>query len=82
MLPDGCRIEVADDGPGIPPQALPHLTEPFYRADKARSRAQGGFGLGLALCREIAALHAGQIRLENGPQGGARAVAELRGGRT
>ncbi|MDE7245710.1 MAG: HAMP domain-containing histidine kinase [Oscillospiraceae bacterium] len=45
MLPDGCRIQVMDDGPGIPTEALAHLTEAFYRVDKARSRKQGGFGL-------------------------------------
>ena len=49
------RLEVADTGCGIPPEALPHLTEPFYRVDKARSRAHGGSGVGLALCADIAA---------------------------
>ena len=81
MLPDGCRIQVLDGGRGIPPQALEHLTEAFYRVDKARSRAQGGFGLGLSLCREIAALHHGDIRFENRPEGGACVTVELRGGR-
>ncbi len=81
MLEDGCRIQVTDTGRGIPPQALEHLTEAFYRVDKARSRKQGGFGLGLALCQEIAALHNGSIRFENRPQGGARVTVELRGGR-
>ena len=49
------RLEVADTGCGIPPEALPHLTEPFYRVDKARARANGGSGVGLALCADIAA---------------------------
>ena len=48
-------MEVADTGCGIPPEALPHLTEPFYRVDKARARANGGSGVGLALCADIAA---------------------------
>ena len=73
-----------DTGRGIPPEALAHLTEAFYRVDKARSRAQGGFGLGLALCREIAALHNGSIRFDNRTDGlrGTCVTVELRGGRT
>ena len=82
MLEDGCRLQVLDSGRGIPPQALEHLTEAFYRVDKARSRKQGGFGLGLALCQEIAALHNGSIRFGNRIQGGACVTVELRGGRT
>lgn len=81
LLEDGCRIRVLDSGRGIPPQALEHLTEAFYRADKARSRKQGGFGLGLALCQEIAFLHNGGIQFANRPEGGACVTVELRGGR-
>lgn len=81
MLQDGCRIQVQDNGRGIPQDALAHLTEAFYRVDKARSREQGGFGLGLSLCQEIAALHHGTIRLENRLEGGVCATVELRGGR-
>ena len=81
MLPDGCRFRVLDSGKGIPEEALAHLTEAFYRVDKARSRKQGGFGLGLALCREIAALHGGSIRFENRTAGGVCVTVELRGGR-
>lgn len=81
LLEDGCRIQVLDTGRGIPPQSLERLTEAFYRVDKARSREQGGFGLGLALCQEIVALHRGTIRFDNRPQGGAQVTVELRGGR-
>ena len=81
MLDDGCRIQVADNGRGIPANALDHLTEAFYRVDKARSREQGGFGLGLALCQEIALLHNGSIVFANQPAGGACVTVELRGGR-
>ncbi len=81
MLPDGCRILVRDNGRGIPPDALEHLTEAFYRVDKARSRAQGGVGLGLALCREIAALHGGRIRFASKAGQGTAVVVELKGGR-
>ena len=81
LLEDGCQIQVSDTGRGIPPEALDHLTDAFYRVDKARSRAQGGFGLGLSLCREIVEIHHGLIRFENREAGGARVTVELRGGR-
>ena len=81
LLPDGCRLTVADRGRGIPEGALKHLTEEFYRVDKARSRSQGGFGLGLTLCREIAEAHRGTLRFANREGGGAVITAELRGGR-
>lgn len=81
MLENGCRICVQDEGRGIPQEALPHLTEAFYRVDKARSREQGGTGLGLALCREIVELHHGTISFENREGTGACVIVELRGGR-
>lgn len=81
MTKDGCLIRVLDSGRGIPPQALEHLAEAFYRVDKARSRKQGGFGLGLALCQEIAALHNGSLQFANRPEGGACVTVELKGGR-
>ena len=81
MLPDGCRITVQDNGQGIPPQALSHLTEAFYRVDKSRSRALGGAGLGLSLCQEIATLHGGAIHFESEPGRGTTVTVDLRGGR-
>ena len=81
MLEDGCRILIQDEGRGIPSEALPHLTEAFYRVDKARSREQGGTGLGLALCQEIVELHHGTIRFSNREDRGACVTVELRGGR-
>ena len=80
MLPEGCRIQVLDEGRGIPPEALPHLTEAFYRVDKARAREQGDAGLGLALCREIVQLHHGSLSFANRPEGGAWVTVVLRGG--
>ena len=80
MLPGGVRIRVLDTGGGIPEEALAHLTEAFYRVDKARSRKQGGFGLGLALCQEIAALHCGSLQFANRTDThGCCVTVELRG---
>ena len=55
------RIRVFDNGRGMPEEAIRHITEAFYRVDKSRSRAQGGAGLGLTLCKEIIDLHDGRI---------------------
>lgn len=82
MTEDGCLIRVLDSGRGIPLQALEHLTEAFYRVDKARSRKQGGFGLGLALCQEIAVFHNGSLKFANRAKGGACVTVELKGGRS
>ncbi|SER84494.1 two-component system, OmpR family, sensor histidine kinase MtrB [Lentzea xinjiangensis] len=63
-------IEVSDSGPGIPPDALPHIFDRFYKADTARSRSEGS-GLGLAIAWENARLHGGTITAANAPSGGA-----------
>ena len=81
MTNDGCVLLVEDDGPGIPEEAKVHLTEAFYRVDKSRSRKQGGAGLGLTLCANIAELHGGALGFENREGGGTRVRVELRGGR-
>ena len=54
-------VTVIDNGRGMPEEAIKHITEAFYRVDKSRSRAQGGVGLGLNLCKEIIELHNGTI---------------------
>jgi two-component system sensor histidine kinase MtrB len=61
---------VADQGPGIPRDALPHIFERFYKADKARGRSEGS-GLGLAIAWENARLHDGELSARNRPEGGA-----------
>ena len=71
------RIEVADRGPGIPQPLRQRIFEPFFRVDDARSRQQGGAGLGLALVRAIAQAHGGTVHVEDGPAGGSRFVMEL-----
>ena len=67
---DALLIEVADQGPGIPQDALPHIFERFYKADKARGRSEGS-GLGLAIAWENARLHDGELSARNRPEGGA-----------
>jgi len=64
-------VQVRDTGPGIPPEALPHIFERFWRGDRARSRVTGGSGLGLAIARQWVELHGGRIWAENAPDGGA-----------
>jgi two-component system, OmpR family, sensor kinase len=59
------RIRVDDTGIGIPAEAAPHIFERFYRADKARSRQDGGFGLGLAIVKWIAESHNGAVELRS-----------------
>ncbi len=59
------RIAVADEGPGIAPEHLPHLGEPFYRPDRSRQRRTGGHGLGLHLCRQIAETHGGRLEIRS-----------------
>ncbi|MDO4262397.1 MAG: ATP-binding protein [Eubacteriales bacterium] len=63
-------VRVADTGIGVRPEDFQRIFDPFFRADKSRSRAMGGAGLGLALVRDIAALHGGSVRVaKSGPEG-------------
>ncbi|NEC47807.1 HAMP domain-containing histidine kinase [Actinospica acidiphila] len=61
------RLDVADDGPGIPPELLPHVFERFARGDSARTRATGSTGLGLAIVRAVAAAHGGSVTVASAP---------------
>lgn len=64
-------VQVRDYGPGIAPEHLPRLTERFYRADVAASRAEGGTGLGLALVKHIVNRHRGRLHIASAPGEGA-----------
>ena len=90
--PDGPPVEVAlavrpgdivlsirDRGPGIAREHLTRVTEPFYRADPARSRSTGGLGLGLYLARRIAEAHRGRIRARSVPGRSATFTVNLPG---
>ncbi len=81
MTDTGCMLSVTDNGRGIPASDLSKITEAFYRVDKSRSRAQGGVGLGLALCDEIAKLHNGTLEIQSVEGKGTRITAYLNGGR-
>lgn len=63
-------IVVTDEGPGVPPEALEHMFEAFYRVDEARDRRSGGAGLGLAIARQIVTMHGGSIQAANRAAGG------------
>jgi two-component system phosphate regulon sensor histidine kinase PhoR len=64
--PDGMiAIAIRDDGEGIPPTAIPRLTERFYRVDVKRSREKGGTGLGLAIVKHIVSRHKGRLAIES-----------------
>lgn len=71
------EIAVTDGGPGVPLEHAAQVFERFYRADKARARAQGGAGLGLAIARDIARAHGGDLRLDNPGEPHARFVVRL-----
>jgi two-component system phosphate regulon sensor histidine kinase PhoR len=58
-------VEVADDGPGIPPEDLPHIFDKMYRVEKEGTRAVKGSGLGLSIVKRIVELHGGQIAVES-----------------
>ncbi|WUQ40523.1 HAMP domain-containing histidine kinase [Streptomyces sp. NBC_00234] len=68
--------QVADNGPGIRPEVLPHIFDRFYKADAARSRSAGS-GLGLAITQENVRLHGGTVRAANRPEGGAVFTVEM-----
>jgi len=89
--PEGSSVEVAvtrnnsgpfhivfqDHGPGIPLHDLPHVFERFYRGDRSRTRATGGFGLGLAIAKALVEAYGGTISAESQPGLGTRMTVQL-----
>ena len=66
---DGVRLSVRDFGAGVPEESLAQLGQPFFRPDSSRSRASGGVGLGLSLCKLIATAHGSSLELRNARPG-------------
>ncbi len=74
---DQALIRVLDSGPGVDESLLKRLFEPFFRADQARERETGGYGLGLAIAARAVRLHGGEISAENRPEGGLAVTISL-----
>lgn len=71
------RLAVEDMGPGIPPADRERVWTPYVRLGRERNAANEGCGIGLAVVRELTELHLGEVRIEDGPSGGARFVVDL-----
>jgi len=74
---DWIDISISDNGVGIESEALIHIWEPFYRADKSRARDTGGYGLGLSLCKTIVEAHGGKIDISSTPGKGTKVMLSL-----
>jgi signal transduction histidine kinase len=70
-------VRVLDEGPGIPPEALEQVFEPFFRLESSRSSDTGGVGLGLSSARDIAQVHGGSLTLRNRSPHGLEAILRL-----
>lgn len=79
VVEDGAALvlRVRDEGPGLPPEELERVFEPFYRVESSRNRDTGGTGLGLAIARDIAQAHGGSLVLRNLPVRGLEAILTL-----
>lgn len=77
FTPDMAVLSVSDEGEGISAEHLAHVREPFYRADSARQRNTGGFGLGLYLCNLIAEAHGGHLHIHSEVGKGTRVSVSL-----
>lgn len=79
LLEDGAALmlRVRDEGPGLAPEELDRVFEPFYRVESSRNRDTGGTGLGLSIARDIAQAHGGTLRLRNRPERGLEAALTL-----
>ncbi len=70
-------VRFRDEGPGIPEDEIARVFDPFYRVDRSRSKTTGGYGLGLAMCRNIMEAHRGTIDIRNNPKNGLTVVLTL-----
>ena len=74
---EAVALRVIDTGPGLPPEEAAHVFERFWRADKARSRAKGGSGLGMAIVAQIVAAHGGHVQFDSSVEGGTTVTVTL-----
>lgn len=74
---DRLEIRILDEGPGLLPDQLEKVFEPFYRVEASRNRDTGGTGLGLAIAKSVVELHGGRIELRNRDEGGLEAIISL-----
>jgi len=74
---DALHIAIRDRGPGIPPELLEQVMEPFMRVEGSRNAQTGGFGLGLSIARTVAQAHHGELKLSNRAEGGLEALLTL-----
>jgi signal transduction histidine kinase len=70
-------VRVLDRGPGVPPEELERIFEPFYRTDKSRDHRQDGQGIGLAITSRMTELHGGKVTARNRAEGGLEIAIEL-----
>src|SRR5271170_6990076 len=79
LIEDGAElvVRVRDAGPGIPPEELERVFEPFYRLESSRNRDTGGTGLGLSIARDVAQAHGGSLVARNLSSGGLEALLVL-----
>lgn len=74
---DEVVVQVADGGPGLPPEEAAHVFERFWRADKARTRARGGSGLGMSIVAAIVRAHGGAVRFDSSVEAGSTVTVRL-----
>ena len=74
IINQSVAVSVTDNGVGMTSEQLLHITEPFYRTDKSRSRNEGGTGLGLSLCKRIADAHGAKLEFYSDLGKGTKAV--------
>jgi signal transduction histidine kinase/ActR/RegA family two-component response regulator len=72
------KIVVTDSGPGVPPEFLPFVFEPFRQADGTTTRAHSGLGLGLSIVKQLVEAHGGTVTAANAPPGGLGAIFTVR----